>query len=119
MFTFVGDRFRCLIDNAWWLGTITSLQPFQDEYPDSQFQCVNVRYAVSGIHFHTAFVYVSQRIPLALTLSLTPPSTTLLTLDLLTLTVTLTLTFRIEDLCNSGPVPSHRSQLCFYCNTAA
>ena len=43
MFISVGNRFRCLIDDAWWLGTIMSLQPFQDEYPDSQFQCVNVR----------------------------------------------------------------------------
>ena len=47
MFVSVGDRFRCLIDDAWWLGTITSLQPYQDEYPDSQFQCVNVGLAAS------------------------------------------------------------------------
>jgi len=34
-----------------------SLQPFQDEYPDSQFQCVNVRYAVSGIYLYDHFMF--------------------------------------------------------------
>jgi len=47
MFISIGNRFRCLIDDAWWFGTITSLQPLQHEYPDSQFQCVIVRSAVS------------------------------------------------------------------------
>ena len=40
----VGDRFRSIIDNAWWCGTITSQEPYQAEYPDSLFQCYNVQY---------------------------------------------------------------------------
>ncbi|XP_038078010.1 bromodomain and WD repeat-containing protein 3-like isoform X2 [Patiria miniata] len=37
-----GDRFRSMIDDAWWLGTIVDQQPFQAESPDSFFQCYNV-----------------------------------------------------------------------------
>ncbi|XP_006815970.1 PH-interacting protein-like [Saccoglossus kowalevskii] len=37
-----GDRFRAMIDDAWWLGSITNQEPFQEEYPDSMFQCFNV-----------------------------------------------------------------------------
>lgn len=58
MFVCVGNRFRCLIDDAWWLGTIVSLQPLQHEYPDSQFQCVNVRSAVSLVF--SFFISVSK-----------------------------------------------------------
>ncbi|KAJ3605895.1 hypothetical protein NHX12_027938, partial [Muraenolepis orangiensis] len=36
------DRFRSVIDDAWWFGTIESQEPFQSEYPDSLFQCYNV-----------------------------------------------------------------------------
>uniref|UniRef100_A0A7N4NRW3 Bromodomain and WD repeat domain containing 3 n=1 Tax=Sarcophilus harrisii TaxID=9305 RepID=A0A7N4NRW3_SARHA len=36
-----GDRFRSIIDDAWWFGTVESQQPFQPEYPDSSFQCYN------------------------------------------------------------------------------
>uniref|UniRef100_A0A8C5IXH5 Bromodomain and WD repeat-containing protein 1 n=1 Tax=Junco hyemalis TaxID=40217 RepID=A0A8C5IXH5_JUNHY len=35
----IGDRFRSIIDDAWWFGTVESQQPFQAEYPDSSFQC--------------------------------------------------------------------------------
>lgn len=38
----VGDRFRSVIDDAWWFGTIESQEPFQPQYPDSLFQCYNV-----------------------------------------------------------------------------
>ncbi|TRY87016.1 hypothetical protein DNTS_009121, partial [Danionella cerebrum] len=38
----IGDRFRAVIDDAWWFGTIESQEPFQAEYPDSLFQCYNV-----------------------------------------------------------------------------
>ncbi|XP_072912545.1 PH-interacting protein isoform X4 [Hemitrygon akajei] len=38
----VGDRFRSVIDDAWWFGTIESQEPLQPEYPDSLFQCYNV-----------------------------------------------------------------------------
>lgn len=37
-----GDRFRAVIDDAWWFGTIESQEPYQAEYPDSLFQCYNV-----------------------------------------------------------------------------
>uniref|UniRef100_A0A3B3QSS9 Pleckstrin homology domain interacting protein n=1 Tax=Paramormyrops kingsleyae TaxID=1676925 RepID=A0A3B3QSS9_9TELE len=36
------DRFRSVIDDAWWFGTIESQEPFQSQYPDSLFQCYNV-----------------------------------------------------------------------------
>ena len=39
----VGDRFRSIIDDAWWFGTVESQQPFQPEYPDSSFQCYSVQ----------------------------------------------------------------------------
>ncbi|XP_041660901.1 PH-interacting protein [Cheilinus undulatus] len=38
----IGDRFRSVIDDAWWFGTIESQEPFQSQYPDSLFQCYNV-----------------------------------------------------------------------------
>lgn len=38
----LGDRFRSVIDDAWWFGTIDSQEPYQTEYPDSLFQCYNV-----------------------------------------------------------------------------
>ncbi|MGH0175634.1 UNVERIFIED_CONTAM: hypothetical protein FKN15_071060 [Acipenser sinensis] len=38
----IGDRFRSVIDDAWWFGTIESREPFQAQYPDSSFQCYNV-----------------------------------------------------------------------------
>lgn len=37
-----GDRFRSVIDDAWWFGTIESHEPFQSQYPDSLFLCYNV-----------------------------------------------------------------------------
>ncbi|XP_076372727.1 bromodomain and WD repeat-containing protein 3-like isoform X2 [Tachypleus tridentatus] len=33
------DRFRCIIDDAWWLGSIDHQEPLQEEYPDCMFQC--------------------------------------------------------------------------------
>ncbi|KAM3861557.1 LOW QUALITY PROTEIN: PH-interacting protein [Diretmus argenteus] len=38
----IGDRFRSVIDDAWWFGTIESQEPFQAQYADSLFQCYNV-----------------------------------------------------------------------------
>ncbi|XP_078068075.1 bromodomain and WD repeat-containing protein 3 isoform X4 [Mustelus asterias] len=38
----VGDKFRSIIDDAWWFGSVQSQQPFQPEYSDSLFQCYNV-----------------------------------------------------------------------------
>ncbi|XP_069003747.1 bromodomain and WD repeat-containing protein 3 [Embiotoca jacksoni] len=36
------DRFRSVIDDAWWFGTIVCQEPYQPEYPDSLFQCFKV-----------------------------------------------------------------------------
>ncbi|XP_066555723.1 bromodomain and WD repeat-containing protein 3 isoform X2 [Amia ocellicauda] len=38
------DRFRSVIDDAWWFGTIVCQEPYQPEYPDSHFQCIKVRW---------------------------------------------------------------------------
>lgn len=38
------DRFRSMIDDAWWMGTIAEQFPFQEEYPDSMFQCFLVHW---------------------------------------------------------------------------
>ncbi|XP_034556699.1 bromodomain and WD repeat-containing protein 3 isoform X2 [Notolabrus celidotus] len=38
------DRFRSVIDDAWWCGTIDCQEPYQPEYPDSHFQCFKVRW---------------------------------------------------------------------------
>uniref|UniRef100_A0A672IL61 PH-interacting protein n=1 Tax=Salarias fasciatus TaxID=181472 RepID=A0A672IL61_SALFA len=38
----IGDRFRSVIDDAWWFGTIESQEPYQSQYSDSLFQCYNV-----------------------------------------------------------------------------
>lgn len=40
----VGDRFRSVIDDAWWFGTIESQGPYQSQYSDSLFLCYNVWY---------------------------------------------------------------------------
>ena len=39
-----GDRFRSIIDDAWWFGTVLSQEPYQPQYPDSHFQCYVVRF---------------------------------------------------------------------------
>ncbi|KAL3881699.1 hypothetical protein ACJMK2_028102 [Sinanodonta woodiana] len=39
-----GDRFRSMIDDAWWLGTIEAHVPLQAEFPDSMFQCFRVHW---------------------------------------------------------------------------
>lgn len=36
------DRFRSIIDDNWYFGVIESKTPFQEEYPKSYFQCLNV-----------------------------------------------------------------------------
>ncbi|KAI1241125.1 PH-interacting protein, partial [Lamprotornis superbus] len=37
----IGDRFRSVIDDAWWFGTIESQEPLQPDYPDSLFHWDN------------------------------------------------------------------------------
>jgi hypothetical protein len=36
------DRFRCIIDDVWWIGIIESKEAFDANFPDSPFQCFNV-----------------------------------------------------------------------------
>ncbi|XP_042342206.1 bromodomain and WD repeat-containing protein 3 isoform X2 [Plectropomus leopardus] len=38
------DRFRSVIDDAWWFGMIVCQEPYQPEYPDSLFQCFKVKW---------------------------------------------------------------------------
>ncbi|XP_044740544.1 bromodomain and WD repeat-containing protein 3 isoform X3 [Chrysoperla carnea] len=38
------NRFRCMIDDGWWLGTIESQNPINDSFPDSPFMCFRVRW---------------------------------------------------------------------------
>ena len=37
-----GDRFRCIIDDKWWGGTIEAHEPLHQEFADSWFQCFMV-----------------------------------------------------------------------------
>ncbi|XP_021706973.1 PH-interacting protein [Aedes aegypti] len=39
-----GDRFRCMIEDVWWLGQIESLNQLSPEFPDSLFMCFRVRW---------------------------------------------------------------------------
>ncbi|XP_032075095.1 bromodomain and WD repeat-containing protein 1 isoform X1 [Thamnophis elegans] len=38
------DRFRSIIDDAWWFGIVLSQEPYQPQYPDSPFQCYSVKW---------------------------------------------------------------------------
>ncbi|CAL8350910.1 unnamed protein product [Lota lota] len=38
------DRFRSVIDDAWWFGSILCQEPYQTSYPDSHFQCFKVKW---------------------------------------------------------------------------
>lgn len=46
-----GDRFRCMIDDKWWIGQIESHQALHDEFPDSLFMCFKVRWDNSEYEF--------------------------------------------------------------------
>lgn len=39
-----GDRFRCMIDDGWWMGQIVERKSLDEEFPDSLFMCFNVRW---------------------------------------------------------------------------
>lgn len=39
-----GDRFRCMIDDSWWMGQIDSMNQLSDEFPNSLFMCFKVRW---------------------------------------------------------------------------
>lgn len=41
-FVSTGERFRCIIDDAWWLGTVESQEPHLAEFQDSLFMCYRV-----------------------------------------------------------------------------
>ena len=38
------DRFRCMIDDKWWIGQIESHKALNDDFPDSLFMCFRVRW---------------------------------------------------------------------------
>lgn len=42
------DRFKCLIDDLWYIGTITTKQPFQKEYPECEFQSLSIVWDSGG-----------------------------------------------------------------------
>ncbi|XP_066145385.1 PH-interacting protein isoform X1 [Euwallacea fornicatus] len=37
-----GDRFRCMIDDNWWIGAITCKSPASELYPESVFMCYEI-----------------------------------------------------------------------------
>ncbi|RUS86356.1 hypothetical protein EGW08_005874, partial [Elysia chlorotica] len=39
-----GCRFRSMIDDQWWLGTIKTQEPLDSDFPDSLYQCFNVHW---------------------------------------------------------------------------
>nr|XP_003706685.1 PREDICTED: PH-interacting protein isoform X1 [Megachile rotundata] len=39
-----GDRFRCMIDDGWWMGQIQSMEPLDEDFPESFFMCFRVRW---------------------------------------------------------------------------
>ncbi|XP_039438167.1 PH-interacting protein [Culex pipiens pallens] len=39
-----GDRFRCMIEDVWWLGQIESHNQLSPDFPDSLFMCFRVRW---------------------------------------------------------------------------
>ncbi|XP_046806773.1 bromodomain and WD repeat-containing protein 3 isoform X1 [Lucilia cuprina] len=40
----IGDRFRCMIGDGWWMGQIESRHALSAEFPDSPFMCFRVRW---------------------------------------------------------------------------
>lgn len=40
----IGDRFRCMIVDGWWMGQIESRHPLSADFPDSFFMCFRVRW---------------------------------------------------------------------------
>ncbi|CAH1970957.1 unnamed protein product [Acanthoscelides obtectus] len=38
----IGDKFRCMIDDEWWIGNITNKSPFSEQYTDSAFMCYEI-----------------------------------------------------------------------------
>jgi len=46
-----GMRFRSIIDDAWWFGSVEDQEPLQLEYPDSLFQSYAVRLVTVSLLF--------------------------------------------------------------------
>lgn len=46
-----GDRFRCMIDDKWWMGEIEGHEALSDEFPDSLFMCFKVVWDNSEFEF--------------------------------------------------------------------
>lgn len=46
-----GDRFRCMIDDKWWIGQIESHQALHEDFPTSLFMCFKVRWDNSEYEF--------------------------------------------------------------------
>ena len=42
------DRFRCIIDDSWYIGTIVARTPFEQQHHDSQFQCLQVSFGLKS-----------------------------------------------------------------------
>lgn len=40
----IGDRFRCMIVDGWWMGQIESRHALSADFPDSSFMCFRVRW---------------------------------------------------------------------------
>ncbi|KAM7359266.1 bromodomain and WD repeat-containing protein isoform 1-T2 [Cochliomyia hominivorax] len=40
----IGDRFRCMIGDGWWMGQIESRHALSQDFPDSPFMCFRVRW---------------------------------------------------------------------------
>lgn len=40
----VGDKFRCMIDDAWWTGEIVNKSTASDDFPDSPFLCYEIKW---------------------------------------------------------------------------
>lgn len=39
-----GNKFRCMIDDEWWIGEIINKSPASDNYPDSSFLCYEIKW---------------------------------------------------------------------------
>jgi bromodomain and WD repeat domain-containing protein 1/3 len=42
------DHFKCIIEDQWYTGLIEAKEPFQEEYPESLFQCLKVVWDEEG-----------------------------------------------------------------------
>lgn len=60
-----GLRFRSIIDDAWWFGSVEDQEPLQLEYPDSLFQCYAVKYVLRSSplqHYVSAAIFIQVKL---------------------------------------------------------